>query len=205
MADIKRAIMMTVWRRAPGVLRVSRPAYTREIEAFYEQGFEGSPGEDWTFSNPVLTLFCPDGYWRSIESTTIERAFLPGRSFFKRFPRVSSGQVLGDSEINNVGDVDAWPTWTIHGPMTLLTANNYTTGQAFTLNYPLGLGEQITITTLRPSVRGPGDVNLADNLNWPDAYLWGLVPGVNQVSFSVSGGGHGSAVQLRWSSRFEGA
>jgi hypothetical protein len=201
-----RAFTMTTHRAAPGVLTVWRPDGTgRQIEAYYEDGFGGETGQNWLSASPVLTLFCPDGYWRAINPTTVYRSFATGTSFLVPFPTVSSSQVLGRSSVDNPGEVAAWPTWVITGPATKLVATNRSTADAFTLTYTLTAGQAITITTNRPTVRGPAGQNLTSALDWPGAVLWALQPGSNDVEFTVEGAGPGTAITLSYFARFEGA
>lgn len=202
---LRRAFLMTLHRRQPGVLSVSRPDGTaRTIEAYCEDGW-GGEGEHHLFAKPVLTLYCPEGFWRDAEAVSVPRAFGSTASFLSPFPTISSSQLLGATTIDNPGDVDAWPEWTITGPMSSLTATNSTVGRSFVLNYTLTAGQQITITTLQPSIRGPGGTNIVNSLNWPSAYLWGLYPGSNTVSFAVTGAGSGSTINLAFHPRYEGA
>ncbi len=203
---IKRAFTMTAHRKKPGILRVARPdGSAREVECFYEEGFGGESGEGWLSANPVIQLFCPDGYWRDIEPKLEQRKYSETSNFFLPFPTISPSNVLGNTTITNAGDVDAWPTWTIYGPCTQLAATNLTTGKAFTFDVTLGAGETATITTNRPTVRGPAGENLIEQLNWPTCQLWGLVPDDNLVSFVVGGAGPGSKVELLYYPRYEGA
>src|SRR5690606_30720906 len=79
------------------------------------------------------------------------------------FPQVSSGQVLGETTLTNPGDVEAWPTWTITGPASLVTITHLDTGEEFAVDPgadgidhgPLLEGEQVVVTTDPPRVRGP--------------------------------------------------
>ncbi len=204
--EIRRAFMSTVHRRSPGILTVSRPdGRSRQLDVYYEEGFKGEPGEDWLYANPKLTLYAPDGYWRDTEATIVTRAYSPGVSFFNPFGTLSSSQVFGNTVINNPGEVDAWPVWTITGPAESLTATNNTTGQSFILTYSLMAGETVTITTLRPTVRGPAGQNLVASLNWPTAQLWPLYGGDNNVEFTVGGSASGTKIQLTFYPRYEGA
>jgi hypothetical protein len=204
--QIRRAFTMTVHRGQVGVLRVERPdSSAREISCYYAGGMEGEAGEGWLWAKDAVTLFCPDGYWRDVDPITITQSYVPGVNFLSGFPQVSAGLALGESQIDNPGDVDAWPTWTLTGPMTALAATNVTTGYSFSLTYGLSAGEQITITTDRPTVRGPAGQNLVTALNWPSAYLWSLTPDVNDVIFNVSGGDVGTQVELTFHPRYEGA
>jgi hypothetical protein len=203
---IKRAFMMTMHRREPGVLRVARPDGTaREIECFYEEGFAGEAGQGWRSIDAALTLFCPDGYWRDVAATQVLRSYGVGQSYLNPYPQVSSSQVLGETQVANSGDVDAWPVWTITGPATAVTATNQLTGRSFILTHTLTTGQQITITTMQPTVRGPSDENLISALNWPLAYLWPLLPGVNDIEILVTGAGAGTAIEMSFHARHEGA
>jgi hypothetical protein len=204
--DIRRAFLLTAHMNQPGLLRVARPdGSAREAEVWYEEGFKGESGENWVSANPVLTLFVPDGAWRDVNPVVITRNQGSPSDFFSNFPAVSSSQVLGDTTIFNPGDMAAWPVWTITGPCTTLTATNATTGQTFTLTATLTSGQTATITTDRPTVRGPAGENLVGQLNWPTAYLWGLAPRDNAITFVVSGGGPASQIQLAFTPRYEGA
>lgn len=204
--QIKRAFTMTVHRRAAGTLTVARPdGSARSIDAYYESGWEGEAGENWLFATAAVALFTPDGYWRDVAEVSTTNSYVAGSDYFDPYPQVSAGLALGETVLTNPGDVDAWPVWTITGPMTALSATNVTTGYEFTITYPLLAGEQITITTMQPSVRGPYGQNLAYALDWPAAYLWALAPGDNDVIFNVSGGVAGTSVQLAYHPRYEGA
>lgn len=206
--NLLRAFTLTTHRRRPGVLRVARPDgvdEAREIECFYEGGFGGEAGENWLYANPVLTLMCPDGYWRAVQPIVHRYGNAVGRPFLNPYPQLSSSRVLGDLTITNPGEVDAWPTWELTGPATRFTATNLGAGGGFVLTYPLAAGQTITITTNRPTVRGPNGENLVGALSWPRALLWPLRPGPNPVSLQVAGATAGTQVVLTFRPRFEGA
>lgn len=207
---LMRAFTMTSIRKRPGLLTVSRPdGDARCVEAWYEDGWGGNPGEDVRYANPVLTLFCPQGYWRSVEPEPVERVYDEGSgdSFLDPYPTVSSGQLIGDTVIDNAGDAEAWPVWTITGPATALTATNLTTGAEFILTYALDDGEVATIDTRshRPLVRGPAGQSIVGSLNWPAAELWSLAPGANEVTFLVEGGGPGASIRITYYRQYESA
>ncbi len=205
---LRRAFLMTVHRGLPGRLTVYRPdGSARWIEAYYEDGWTGQGGENWLSANPVVTLFCPDGAWADADETLIRRASGTPAHAFNPFLTLSAAQVLGSTAIDNPGELPAWPTWTIYGPCTTITASNNTTGQTFTLTSTLNEGETITIITggTHPQVIGPAGQNLAGALNWPTAFLWGLAPGSNNITFTVGGSGAGTAIELRFYARYEGA
>lgn len=150
-------------------------------------------------------------------------------NFFSPYISLSSSQVVGSSNppgenpdpletespgddsaslttINNVGDVEAWPVWTITGPMARLRAWNVTLGTRFSLTYNLSDQQTITITTDRPTVRGPGDSNLSKYIDWFDTSgveLWPLVDGPNVVGLEVDGAGANTSVQMAFTPRFD--
>ncbi len=205
---IRRAFLMTVHRGQSGVLRIYRPDGSyREIDAFYEEGFGGEGGENWVFANPVLTLFCPDGAWRGSEVIPVELTAGGSVDVFNQFLTLSSSQVIGDTTIDNKGELVAWPDWTITGPCTAVTATNATLGLTWTVTYTLTAGQIMTIATggPRPGVRGPAGQNLPNSLNWPTAYLWGLVPGDNDIEFVVAGASAGTKIRLDYNPLYEGA
>ncbi len=203
---IKKAFTSSLHKRRAGYLTVARTedSTARQIDCYYESGFEGEAGEGWLFSKDTITLFAPDGYWRDVAATTITRDYTPGVDFLNPFPSVSAS-LLGAVDVINDGDVDAWPTWTITGPMTAMTATNLTTGYEFTVTYTLAAGEQITITTYQPTIRGPVGQNLAGALDWPLAYLWWLAPGYNSVNLNLNGAAAGTSIELTYQARHEGA
>jgi hypothetical protein len=204
--QIRKAFISTLHTGVAGTLQVTRPDGTgRKISCYYESGFEGQAGEGRLFSKDAITLYCPDGYWSDLSVLSTTRSYVPGVDFLNPYPRVSNSLTLGETTLTNPGDVSAWPFWTITGPMTAMTGTNTTTGQEFTLTYPLNAGEQITINTLQPTVRGPIGQNLTYALDWPAAYLWPLLPGDNDVIFNVSGGVSGTSITLAYRPRYEGA
>jgi hypothetical protein len=200
-------------RLGPGLLLVARPdGSLRQIEAYYQEGWDESGTGASYADTVVLTLYCPDPYWRAAESTLITRSTSgAGSSFLDPFPDVSSSQTLGSTVATNPGEVEAWPTWSISGPGSQLVATNTTTGEAFTLDItafrgsPLIAGETVTIVTEPPSVTGPSGDNWTGALDWPGAVLWALQPGDNDVSFVMSGSGAGTTVEASFYARYETA
>lgn len=252
---ISRAFTLTTRRQKPGVLRVQRPSGTvREIEAYYSDGLGAEPEQNHLYARPVITLYCPDGKWRSGTPVVVERTFTPTTTgtdpggdpgggaggnddpitFYAPFISLSSSNVVGSgtpptdddpdsggnsggsaggtdnpaslTTIANAGDVDAWPTWTVTGPMTQLRAWNVTLGTRFALTYALGDQQTITITTDRPTVRGPGDTNLSKFIDWfntAGTELWPLTDGSNVIGLEVDGAGTNTRVRMAFTPRYD--
>jgi hypothetical protein len=222
---ISRAFKLTTRRQRPGVLRVQRPSGSiREIEAFYSEGLSGEAGQNHLFARPVITLFCPDGKWRDPTALVLERTFAPAAgggepviTYFDPYLSITSSSVLGSdpideddpaslTSINNPGDVEAWPVWTVTGPLTELRAWNVTRDTRFVLTYTLTAGQTLTIDTGAGLVRGPAQQNLSKYIQWFDpegAELWPLSDGTNVIGLQVDGAGTGTAVRLEFSPRYD--
>jgi hypothetical protein len=150
-------------------------------------------------------------------------------SFFAPFLSVTSSRVVGGGSTNpdtgepdetggdadsaltsivNPGDVEAWPVWTLTGPLTRLHAWNETLGSRFALSFPLSEQQTITITTRPSTVRGPGDANLSKHIDWfnpAGTELWPLADGTNTVGLEVDGAGPTTSVRLEFTPRYDGA
>jgi Phage tail protein len=201
-------------RKGPGSLVIARPDGTqRVIDAYYSDGFDnsGSAGSAVRWDTAVLTLFCEDPYWRDPDPTRVLRAADTPVSFLSPFMTVSSGATLGDSTIDNPGEVDAWPTWTITGPASLIVATNNTTGESWTLDPTaasgdtLAGGDTVTLSTDPPAITGPDGSSWVGGINWPGAVLWPLISGTNEVTFAVSGSGASTAIEILFYPRYETA
>lgn len=212
--SLGRAFSRTL-RDGAGWLEIARPdGRRRRIAVIYEDGFEGRAqrGYGITSDTAIMSLYCPDPYWIDPVTVTESRQYeAAGLDFLSPFPSVSSSQVLGSTTLTNPGDVDAWPRWTITGPASLITITNEDTGESFSIDPnatdvehgDLEPGEQVTVTTDPPRVRGPAGEIWTAALNWPGATLWAIRPGVNNVSFQLDGAGAGSRVQVEFNPRYE--
>ena len=192
--------------RGPGLFRLTRPDGTaREVLAYYQSGWDGEPGQGHTEDTPVLSLLCPDPFWRDSEPTVLERQYGESVDYLNPYPNLSSGDVLGDTELTNPGSVEAWPEWTITGPATQVVATNHTVGKQFTLAHTLTAGQQIRITTRPGRVLGPTGLPLAGALQRPGSTLWRMAPGPNRITFAVTGGSAGTSIRMEFHARYETA
>lgn len=218
---IMKAFTKTTARRATGILEITRPDNSkRRINAFYEQGFEGEAGENWLWAKPTIQLFCPDAYFFDATPKVWSSAITPDpdsgttRNFFTPFITIDKeGSLADDTEvsvppINNPGDVDAYPTWTIVGPMNGLEATNVTSGLRFKLEYMIPAGVTVTITTDPATVRDSTGLTLSKYIDWfntAGTALWAFAPGDNTVSFTAASPGAGSSVAVSFNPRYEAA
>lgn len=188
----------------PGILRIRRPDGTeREIEAYYEAGWEMEPGQGWLEDTPVIGLYCPDPFWRDVAVLSQTLAYTTGGDdFLDPYPQLSSGAVTGELTLNNPGTVEAWPEWTVTGPMTSFTATNVTTGEEFVITYTLTAGQTLVVTTRPAAVTGPAGQNLINTVDWPGAELWRLRRGDNAVDLQLTGAAVGTLVNVSYYPRY---
>lgn len=204
-------------RLGPGRLRITRPDGTaREIPALYSSGLE-QDAEDgaWTEITAAVNLLCPEPWWQSVDLAGREWLQEAAADYLNPYPTFGSGQVIGSAEMLNGGSVDAWPTWTIRGPMTSLVATNAARGESFTVTYTLARNESLTMTTRPIQVRGPLGQQAVNALN----LLAGGVPwrlnalSTTPITFtaagaaaeSVLGAGDGTSVSVRFPEKYETA
>lgn len=158
----------------------------------------------------VLTFYAADPFWYDdeamVESFTTEAtaAFfpIPNPDTGSYMTIVESG-VFASATVDNDGDVEAYPMWTISGPGESIVLTNHSTGQVLDLTADAGLvladGDVLTIAT-RP---GETTVELADGTNVAEyltdpSRLWSLVKGQNVVEVAMSGADEDSAVSFSY-------
>ncbi len=206
----------------PGQLVVTRPdGSVRQIDAYYQSGM-GDFGPGMTQCILTVSLYAPRPYWTSLRPQLIVRSYplVTGINFLGvGFPRLTDSSASGTRTMVNVGDVKAWPKWTITGPAQSVTATNHTTGKTWTLDAvgfrsALLLGETVTITTQPVRVTGPliGDsTSWAGAITWPEAELWSLAKGNNEIEFEIlgaalgSGGVTGTSITIEYYPQYESA
>lgn len=204
--EIGEALALTK-RKGPGLFRLTRPnGSAREVLCHYQSGMEGRPGGGWLEDTAELSLLVPDGHWR--DSTPVEMGWDAGATvdYLNPYPSISSGAILGQADVTNPSRVvEAWPTWRLYGPATQLVATNNTRGQTFTVNRVVGVGEYLDITTRPGRVTNTVGDSVPGALVRPGSVLWRLNPGVNDLTFAVTGGGPATRLTLSFYPRYETA
>lgn len=190
--------------QGPGLLEIAMSdGSSRRIAAYYQEGFDNDLPYA-TDGHAPLTLYCEKSEWQGFP-TIVQRREYGGTpiDFLAPFPSVSSSQLLGDTTLVNPGAVRAWPTWTITGPATAITATLETTGESWTLDPSLigevfAAGDTVTIETDPPRIRNQAGDVWTGALNWPGAVLWALPKGIHNVSFAVSGADTTTTIKLEF-------
>lgn len=201
--------------RGDGRLRVTSPiGDQRELVCRVSSGLEGVErlGETsgiWSQSMPLLFRVW-DPYWQDVSDTVSgpwNTGGNPG-SFFPLFPlRLSSSEVFASVTVDNAGDVEAWPVWTLTGPGASPKLKNLTTGKTLDLSaYSIASGEVVTIDTrptgsTRKTITSSVNGNLYPYLTATSA-LWPFALGSNTVQVEMGSASDVSSVQVsrrhRW-------
>lgn len=182
--------------RTPGYLRVTRQGGTQRQRAYYYvSGLEGDyaterMGETW--ESVVVELYAPDSAATDIDYTeeTYALADLPAVT------------------LNNAGDLEAYPIWSIVGGFTAVTIANFSTGESFTVTLTttdtLIADTRPAATRTQPALYTETDgVNRFGSMTAGFA-LWKLQPGVNDVSIQITGGSAADTeVTVGWLQRYD--
>lgn len=164
-----------------------------------------SYGEDTTGEGDlmtVLTVTAGDPYWESGRTATklitpSTGAGLLNGSLSKL--GVSGSQALGSITLDNTGDADAYPVWTVTGPGDTFYAENER-GESFTWNGTLGAGEKLIVDTQAGTVEDEnGNNKYADMGTAPQ--LWKLPPGVTSATAQLSNAVAGTSIECKFRPR----
>lgn len=206
-ADLRAWLRRVDPVRGEGIIRCDTVAGdSREIGVRYAGGLELEE-TDPTWHVQVVTFHALEPYWRDAADTAATFTRGENLEFFPILPlELAPGSVWAAPSIDNVGDVDSWPTWTITGPATSLALVNATTGERLDLSTTLAVGDTVTIDT-RPGVKTIRDgdgVNLYPDLGVGSS-LWPLTRGSNTVEITLEGASDASSVGLAYRARYLGA
>lgn len=175
------------------------------LDVHYTGGAETQFGEDagLTYCRWVISVQAPQPFWASgttssftVTSGNTGRGLLPQLSKLK----VSSSQTLGIVNVNNVGDVETFPIWTILGPVEGLIISDGT--QTFSYTQPVLAGQTITINTEIGTVVDDAGLNVYSNLGVAPK-LFSLQPGVTAVSVLGESASDATKITCSYSPRYE--
>ncbi len=175
------------------------------LEAYYVGGAESQWGSNagMVWNRWALSFQCPFPYWESgtVEEFTVTtgntgRGLLPQLTKLK----LTSSQVFGVITVNNAGDVPAYPTWYLRGPLSDITITNGT--QSFSLTDPIAEGETIIIKTETGEVTDDEGLNRYSILS-PAPKLFRIPPGISSVSINAVAESTAAEARLEYSPLYE--
>jgi len=157
----------------------------------------------------AVSLVCPDPAWREpTDETWTLASFVGGFSFPFSFP-LSFGTVGQELDIENKGDMESPVLIRMTGPLTNPVLENVTTGQRITITREIQGGETLEINTAFGQksvtiVSASGSRSNGFHYVSPSSEFWGLIPGLNTVSYAATEESANSSVTLSFYHRYSG-
>lgn len=140
--------------QGPGTLTWADDVHTRSLRnVIYEAGIDGSGIGNLLERSLVVAMLALDPWWYgppqsaslSVEAATGFDAAIP-------FDSVTPFDGGGSTAVTVLGDVEAWPVFTVTGPVTTLTVGSG--GAAWQISSPLTSSDTLVVDH-RPASRGP--------------------------------------------------
>lgn len=199
--------------RGDGVLRVTTPlGDVRELVCRVSggMGVDEILGETATPTDQRIAVVvrAVQPYWQATSDTAFTFTTGEAPSFFPFFPlRLTSSEVFAENTIDNTGDVQTWPVWTVQGPGAVIVLDNLTTGEKIELSrnggLTLGIGESLIVDTReQKKTLTLGDGTNAFRYVSHESSLWALQKGMNTVRVQMSSSDSNSSVDLRFRPRY---
>lgn len=183
-----------------------------EMECHYSGGGDHQWGSDTDGRYYVkwpITILCPTPYWTSrTVQTSVVRASGTGRGLIRTGNgglsrlRVSNSSAFGALVIENDGDVDAYPIWTIVGPGDSFVLQRDVDGASLAYQTALAGTDTITVDTRVATVVDQAGTNKYMNLA-PAPKFFTLPPGRSAISVVLNGATSASSITLNFSKRRE--
>lgn len=104
--------------------------------------------------------------------------------------------VTGQTFVENQGNAETFPVYTITGPGTNPSVYNATTGKALSFIYSLGAGESLIVDTLNRTVLLNNSASRYSALDFASSTWGGLVPGINDVRLQFFSSGAGANIRV---------
>jgi len=176
--------------RGEGTLTVVDGAWAgRQLRCAYDAGLDTLDEVRPNVNLGTLLFRAAWPYWQDASEQSVQ--VTQGTTLTRWFPFLplvlGASSAFAEFTVTNSGDADAFPVVEIRGPGTNPVVANLTTGQDFTVNATLAIGDLLTIDT-RPGAKTVvlNGANAFPSLT-VDSQLWPLVPGANRVSVGMSG------------------
>jgi hypothetical protein len=207
-ARVQRLIDALDDRYGPPTLTVLRPdGRGRTITVRYAGGAEWQDGLGT--GGPLVQLMplsfvAMDPFFRDANPVTLGLGTAVGTPFipFGAPLLTSASRVIGELELSNPGDADAYGVWTLSGPGGPFVVRSLTDGVGFTFATPLLDGEVVAVDTDAKTVTDATGANRYADLG-PAPRLWAIPPGRSKAQVSVENSTGSSSVSLAFRPRWK--
>lgn len=175
-------------------------------QGHYVAGAETVKGEDANvaWSRWVMTMQFANPFWirQQAESFSVGvpgtgRSLIPDLAEL----RVTGSQAIGEIDIENLGDVEAYPVWTFQGPADSVSVTSQS-GLSFEYAATIALGSTITVNTSAGTVVDEDGVNQYGNLATAPK-LFTLPAGNTAVTVEAVGADSNTLISLYYQPRKE--
>lgn len=103
--------------------------------------------------------------------------------------------------LQNKGDQETDPIFTLHGPGTRFTIRNEATDEEFIINYTIGENDVIVLDKKKGSVVLNG---VHDIFSAKTGEMWDIAPGNNVITFNPIGSGDTTLLDIEWRAAYGG-
>lgn len=203
---LRRLAKMTQNEFGPLVLEANYDnGETLRLSGYYTGGAESQWGNNagLTWCKWVFSLQMPQPFWQStdVEQFSVTQG-VTGRGLLPQFSKLklSSSQALGQIIVTNGGDVPAYPSYRVMGPIDEFSVTNGS--QSFSFNAPVAEGETIFVYSETGEVVDQSGVNRYDLLG-PVPKLFKLPVGDSALTIQGTGATSTTRVDVFYSLRYE--
>jgi hypothetical protein len=203
---LRRLARLTQDLQGPTTFTALRSTGDLEIKLHYTGGAEleyggEAGGREW--AKLLLSFQAPNPFWQSAALQQFDvSAGDTGRGLLPKLTklRVVSSSSFGQVDLNNVGDVQAFPVYVIYGPVDDLTISS--NGLSFSFTDNLDAGDVITVDTEQGTVVDETGANRYDILG-PAPKLFPIPPGLSSLVIEGENTTNDTLVIVRYGTRFE--
>lgn len=173
--------------------------------AHYVGGAETQYGEDagGTYCRWVVSMRAPKPFWQTGEDTTFSIGSVPtGRGLLPQLTKLklTSSETLGTVTVNNEGDVETYPVWTLRGALDYVEITDGS--NTFRYNAPIPAGTTITINTEAGTVVDDSGANKYANMATAPKFFT-LQPGTSTITVKATGATSASLIGCYFAPRYE--
>lgn len=180
---------------------------TVHLDGYLIDGGQQEYGKDTTqtFCRWVISLKCPDPYWTNdtaISFRVQQNLDTDGLLPYLGELRLTDGQGFGSVNVNNPGEVEAYPIWLLTGPFDGVVATR-ADGFSFTYSATVAAGTTVKVDTKAGTVTNSATgANLYQNLGTAPK-LFSLPAGDSSLTVAVTNPTSATLIQCYFNPRHE--